>query len=123
MVKKPCILKHLDGVLGSRKARNYCSPADTVILEDASGRIRIRGFDGFQAGHAITGTIVAFKGVADINGIFHVEDYLYAGYFQKQEIPPHVEICKDYGLQDMDRLKSTSRKLLMFISGIEIGLE
>ena len=25
MAKKPCILKHLDGVLGSRKARNYCS--------------------------------------------------------------------------------------------------
>ena len=48
MSKKPCILKHLDGVLGSRKARNYCSAADTIILEDASGRIRIRGFDGFQ---------------------------------------------------------------------------
>ena len=47
MAKKPCILKHLDGVLGSRKARNYCSAADTMILEDASGRIRIRGFDGF----------------------------------------------------------------------------
>ena len=25
MVKKPCILKHIDGILGSRKPKNYCS--------------------------------------------------------------------------------------------------
>ena len=25
MVKKPCILKHIDGVLGSRKPKNYCA--------------------------------------------------------------------------------------------------
>ena len=121
MAKKPCILKHLDGVLGSRKARNYCSQSDSIILEDTSGRIRIRGFDDFQQGHAVTGSIIAFKGVADVNGIFHVEDFMYPGYFQKLGIPKHVQIEQDYQLQDMDRLRSAGRKLLMFISGIEIG--
>jgi hypothetical protein len=28
MTKKPCILKHLNGVLGSRKPKNYCSETD-----------------------------------------------------------------------------------------------
>lgn len=62
MVKKPCILKHLDGVLGSRKPRNYCSDNDLIILEDSSGRIRVKPSENFTPGHVITGSIVALRG-------------------------------------------------------------
>ena len=80
MVKKPCILKNLDGVLGSRKPKNYCSENDLIILEDSSGRIRVKPIDNFTPGHVITGSVIALKGEADINGIFHVEDFTYANY-------------------------------------------
>ena len=72
MAKKPCILKHLDGVLGSRRPRNYCSDDDLIVLEDSSGRIRVKPIPGLMPGDVITGTIVALKGMADSNGIFHV---------------------------------------------------
>ena len=62
MVKKPCILKHLDGVLGSRKPRNYCSENDLIILEDSSGRIRVKPSEKFTPAHVITGSIVALSG-------------------------------------------------------------
>ncbi len=45
MIKKPNILKLKNGpngVLGSRKAKNYCSESDLIILEDSSGRIRVK---------------------------------------------------------------------------------
>ena len=80
--KKPCILKQLDGVLGSRRPRNYCSDGDMIILEDSSGRIRVKPFKGFKASNVITGAIIALKGKADIDGIFHIDDYRYANYFQ-----------------------------------------
>lgn len=61
-LKKPCILKSLDGVLGSRRPRNYCSENDMIILEDSSGRIRVKPHKSFKAGNVITGSIVALKG-------------------------------------------------------------
>ena len=81
MIKKPSILNHLDGVLGQRKPRNYCSDKDVIILEDSSGRIRIKSTPGFTAGDVITGTVVALRGEADLNGIFHIDDWTFAGYF------------------------------------------
>ena len=62
MVKRPCILKKLDGVLGSRKPKNYCSENDIIILEDSSGRIRIKQIEGFKNGDVVTGSVIALKG-------------------------------------------------------------
>lgn len=87
MIKKPCILKHLDGILGSRRPRNYCSEEDMIILEDSSGRIRIKPTETLKPGNVITGTIVALKGEADTNGVFHVQDYCYPNYEQKTPMP------------------------------------
>lgn len=72
MIKKPNILKNLDGVLGSRRPRNYCMPDDIIILEDSSGRIRVKPLPNFQPGDIVTGTVVALKGEADLNGTFHI---------------------------------------------------
>ncbi len=80
MVKKPCILKHLDGVLGSRRPRNYCTDNDLIILEDSSGRIRIKPTEEFIPGIIITGSTIALKGEADTNGIFHIDDFTYSNY-------------------------------------------
>ena len=33
-------------------------------------------------GDVITGSVVALKGEADLNGIFHIDDFVYAGYHQ-----------------------------------------
>jgi hypothetical protein len=82
MIKKPCILKSVDGVLGSRRPKNYCSPSDMIILEDSSGRVRIKPQPFFQPGDVITGSVIALKGSADLNGVFHIEDFVYAGYYQ-----------------------------------------
>lgn len=63
MCKKPCILKNINGCLGSRKVRNYCSEGDLCILEDNSARIRVKG--GFNSGMAVTGAVVGVMGIAD----------------------------------------------------------
>jgi hypothetical protein len=46
-----------------------------------SGRIRIKPFGGFMPGDIITGSVIALRGEADLNGVFHVDDWLYPGYF------------------------------------------
>jgi len=65
-----------------------------VILEDSSGRIRIKPTNSFYPGMVITGSVVALKGEADIDGIFHVEDMVYPGYWQSAEncIPRQLKV-------------------------------
>lgn len=43
MNKKPCVLKSLSGILRDPgMPKNYCAPEDFIVLEDSSGRIRIK---------------------------------------------------------------------------------
>jgi len=42
MKKKPCILTDITGTLGMRKPKSLCSEGDSAVLEDSSGRIRLR---------------------------------------------------------------------------------
>ncbi len=81
MPLKPSILKNLMGVLGTRKfcKGQYVSDDDYCVLEDQSGRIRIRKSDMFNAKDFVTGSIVALKGISDNKGYFEVHDYCYAG--------------------------------------------
>lgn len=86
MPLKPCILKNLMGTLGTKKFKNglYVSEGDYAVLEDSSGRIRIKKNEIFNPDLFVTGSIVALKGTVDTNGFFLVRDYCYAGIpFQK----------------------------------------
>jgi hypothetical protein len=42
MRKKPNILKDITGTLGQRKPIDFCSDDDHSVLEDSSGRIKIK---------------------------------------------------------------------------------
>ena len=90
MKRKPNILKDITGTLGTRKPVAFCAPEDLCILEDSSGRIRLKDKTPEQDlfSKIVTGSILGCLGRADINGIFHVEDYIYAGYVSKPNIIP-----------------------------------
>jgi len=47
MKKKPNILKDIAGTLGYRKPQDFSSDDDGIVLEDSSGRIKIK--DATQA--------------------------------------------------------------------------
>jgi hypothetical protein len=64
MSKKPCILSSVSGVLRDG-ADNYCTEEDFIVLEDSSGRIRIKSNEIVHPGKFVTGSIVAFKGQVD----------------------------------------------------------
>jgi hypothetical protein len=78
---KPSILKNLLGTLGTRKFHRgqYISEEDYAVLEDNSGRVRIKRGDRFNPRHFVTGSILALKGVVDKNGFFEVLDHCNAG--------------------------------------------
>ena len=88
MKRKPNILKDITGTLGSRRPITYCGEEDTCVLEDSSGRIRLKDktSDGNFISKIVTGTIIACLGRADINGIFFVEDYVFADYCNEPNI-------------------------------------
>jgi DNA polymerase delta subunit 2 len=78
---KPSILKNLLGTLGTRKFKNgqYISEEDYAVLEDMSGRVRIKKNEVFNPLHFVTGSIIALKGIVDVKGFFEVKDFCYAG--------------------------------------------
>ena len=102
MPLKPSILKNLIGTLGTRKFKNgmYVSEEDYAVLEDNSGRVRIKKSEKFNADYFVTGSIVALKGVVDSNGFFEVKDYCYAGIPFQKPIPKSVSITSDKPLYD-----------------------
>jgi hypothetical protein len=69
MRRKPCILKNLVGVLKDDKD-NYCTEDDYMVLEDSSGRIRLKkssaqGAIDIHPGMFVTGSIMGFLGRVD----------------------------------------------------------
>lgn len=119
---KPCILTNVLGVLGTRKFKKgqYVSEEDFVVLEDQSGRIRVKKTDKFNPGYFVTGSNIALKGVSDTNGFFHVEDFCYAGISFSQHLPKTVKHQRE--LYDAQALQSDQREFVGFLSGLEFGL-
>lgn len=117
---KPSILKNLLGTLGTRKFKNgqYISEEDYVVLEDNSGRVRVKKNEVFAPEKFITGAIVALKGVVDSKGFFEVKDYCYAGIPFYGSIPRGVNITTERGL--FDNLEE-GREFIALISGLEFG--
>jgi DNA polymerase delta subunit 2 len=102
MPLKPSILKNLLGTLGTRKFKNglYVSEEDYVVIEDKSGRVRIKKSDRFNPDNFVTGCIIALKGTVDNNGFFEVKDYCYAGIPFQQSIPKSIKVGTERGLYD-----------------------
>ena len=123
---KPNILKDITGTLGSRKPLQYCSDQDTCVLEDSSGRIRLKDKtkDGNLFSKIVTGSIIGCLGRADINGIFFVEDYVYAGYISEPNLSQDgsVNVQKRRSLFDKEALADPNRTIVAFVSGLELGL-
>jgi DNA polymerase delta subunit 2 len=56
----------------------FCSPHDSVMLEDESGRIRLVG-DRIREAFLVTGVVIAALGLETPNGDFEVIDICCAG--------------------------------------------
>mmetsp|Transcript_34652 Transcript_34652/g.25802 ORF Transcript_34652/g.25802 Transcript_34652/m.25802 type:complete len:160 (-) Transcript_34652:775-1254(-) len=125
MKLKPCILENLLGVLGTKKFKSgmYVGEDDYCVLEDSSGRIRIRNGEVFHSSYFVTGSVVALRGISDSNGYFTVFDYTYAGIpFTYDNIPANTA-GKSLSSQMMDKLnlQSDEKEYVAFISGLEFG--
>ena len=72
MPLKPSILKNVLGILGTNKFKHglYVSNEDYAVLEDNSGRIRMKKSPRFNPDHFVTGSIIGLKGIVDNHGIF-----------------------------------------------------
>lgn len=120
MPLKPSILKNLLGTLGTRKFKNgqYISEEDYVVLEDNSGRVRIKKNEVFNPHLFTTGSIVALKGIVDKNGFFDVKDFCYAGLPFAKSIPRSVTLGgKKRGLYE----ELEKREFIGFVSGLQFG--
>ena len=126
MPLKPSILKNLLGTLGTRKFKNgqYVSEEDYAVLEDNSGRVRIKKADEgtsvvFNPSHFVTGAIIALKGIVDKNGFFDVKDYCFAGIPYQSPVPRPIAqaMGKTRGLYD----ELQGREFIALVSGLEFG--
>lgn len=121
MALKPTILKNVLGVLGTQKFRHglYVGEEDFAVIEDSSGRVRIRPSNRFNPHHFVTGTILGIKAKADGNGFIDVIDYCYAGIPFDYPLPQSVNLRVQRDLYD--GLRDSKRELVAFISGLEFG--
>lgn len=85
----------------------YCSPEDSVLLEDESGRLKLVG-DRVKAARLVTGVVVGALGVETPNGEFEVVDLCYPG------LPPQSED------EDMMVLDGADEWIAV-VSGLSIG--
>ncbi len=92
MPLKPSILKNVLGIIGTNKFKSglYVSNEDYAVLEDNSGRIRMKKSAKFNPDHFVTGSIIGFKGIVDNNGIFEVQDYCFGGIPFAYSIPKSI---------------------------------
>ena len=70
----------------------------------------------------VTGSIIGCLGRADLNGIFHVEDWIYANYAKSAKIPQGVVCNLNRSLFNADALQDPNRRLVALVSGLELGL-
>ena len=119
MPLKPSILKNVLGILGTRKFEHglYVGEEDYAVLEDTSGRIRIRKDSHFNPNHFVTGSILGLKGKVDSHGFFDVQDYCLAGIPYKESLPQEIKLDLKRGLyEDLE-----GREFIGFVSGLEFG--
>lgn len=123
MAKKPCVLQNLLGVLQVAKVgENYCSDEDTLVIEDSSGRIKVKpDEENFKIHDFVTGSIVALRGHADLNGLFIIKDYCYAGVPYIENLPSTVQTTKKKLKLYEAAEQADDRDFIMLVSGLEFG--
>ncbi|XAR68595.1 DNA-directed DNA polymerase [Bertholletia excelsa] len=107
MKLKPCILDEYSkerSAIPLAKPHNFLHADDYLVLEDESGRVKIRG-DVLLPSVYVTGIVVALQGRETGEGDFWVEDILEAGLPDQIELP----------------LKSGEDKHVVFVSGLSVG--
>ncbi|KAK3030819.1 hypothetical protein RJ639_037200, partial [Escallonia herrerae] len=86
------------------KPHNFTHPDDYLVLEDESGRVKLRG-TVLSPSVYVTGNVVALHGKDSGAGDYLVEDILEAG------LPPQLELP----------YKSGEDKYVVFVSGLNVG--
>ncbi|KAI8000360.1 DNA polymerase delta small subunit [Camellia lanceoleosa] len=86
------------------KPHNFIHPDDYLVLEDESGRVKLRG-NVLLPSVYVTGLVVALHGKETGAGDFWVEDILEAGLPDQIALP----------------LKSGEDKYVVFVSGLSVG--
>ncbi|KAG9134484.1 hypothetical protein Leryth_021499 [Lithospermum erythrorhizon] len=107
MKLKPCILDEYSKERSATplvKPHHFTHPDDHLILEDESGRVKLRGNIILPSVY-VTGVVVALHGKETGAGDFWVEDVMEAG------LPDQIE----------KPLQSGEDKYVVFISGISVG--
>ncbi|KAI0318361.1 hypothetical protein OF83DRAFT_35169 [Amylostereum chailletii] len=95
-----------------------CSPDDSIMLEDESGRIRLVG-DRVQNALLVTGVIAGALGVETNNGDFEVVDLCFAG-MAPQEDEDEVVDGMDIG-EDQPEPSGEPEDYAAFVSGLDVG--
>eukprot|EP00347_Sterkiella_histriomuscorum_P004668 403359564 len=123
MPLKPSILKNVLGVLGTQKFKHglYVGEEDYAVLEDSSGRIRLKKGLKFNPDFFVSGSILGLKGVVDTNGFFEVHDHTYAGIPFSEPLPKSVNIRNQRDLYSPEALSDPKREFVALVSGLEFG--
>lgn len=86
----------------------YCSPEDSILLEDESGRITLVG-DRVKTAGLVTGVVIGALGVETPNGEFEVVDLCYPGLAPQSS--------EDEDMMDLDG----ADEWIAVVSGLSIG--
>ncbi|CAK9157387.1 unnamed protein product [Ilex paraguariensis] len=107
MKLKPSILDEYSKERSSTplvKPHNFVHADDQLVLEDESGRVKLRGAMLISSVY-VTGIVVALHGKETVGGDFMVEDVLEAGLPHQEELPRN----------------SGEDKYVVFVSGLSVG--
>ena len=123
MENKPSIIDdYADGGgvgLGKKNikgVRNFTSDSDSLILEDDSGRAKLKGMENVT-GDLVTGVTIAVLGQVGSDGLFHVKDWKSSGETLKSQ-----NDSSNSSSSSSSRSSNEKRSILL-VSGLEIGSE
>ncbi|XP_058791528.1 DNA polymerase delta subunit 2-like [Phymastichus coffea] len=105
---KPSILKEMSEELQTipqPPRQNYCSPRDSLFLEDDVARVKLVG--NLNVDTLVTGLVCAVNGHGLSDGTFWVDDFCFPGLHLKPLTQTPSSCAKDHG------------KFLLFISGLD----
>ncbi|THG94729.1 hypothetical protein EW026_g6796 [Hermanssonia centrifuga] len=123
MPLKPNVLDDIardHSIPGPPPRQKYCSPEDSTMLEDESGRIRLVG-ECLRSARLVTGVIMGALGIETNNGDFEVVDICFAGMAPQ----PNAALAniKDEENMDVDDAAglSGSDEWIALVSGFDVG--
>ena len=73
-------------------------------------------------GQLVTGAIIGCLGRADINGIFFVENFVFAEHITTPNVSSDTNFDLKRSIFDRPALQDPNRRFVAIISGLELGL-